>query len=218
MSPKTPLPSGVSLVDAEIASRQAFATAIEGAHGLSKLSVRRIQAYLNDPVWRAAYELNINGAIPFESGLMLLGARMIRVCEFTVRRGRYAGHPLEFVEFTDIGLQYLESCASFEDKDCPHREAVFACLSSYLVIDRGNGIVATRSLLEVAVEIDDWELLSRHRPLRADTRFGFSFSHVKPPEITASEEDRAEMFEYWSDWPGERSGFALIDLSGPKSN
>lgn len=217
MSPKAPLPSGISLVDAEMAARQAFLTVIEGAHGLSKLSVRRIQAYLTDPVWRAAYELDINGAIPFESGLMLLGARIIRVSEFTVRRGRYAGHPLEFVEFTDSGLQFLEACAAFEDEDCPHREAVFACLSSYLVIDRGNGIVATRSLLEVAVEIDDWELLSRHRPLRGDTRFGLSFSHVKPPEIIASEEDREEMFEYCSDWPGERSGFAVIDLSSAKS-
>lgn len=217
MLPEAPLPSGISLVDAEIAARKAFSTAIESAKGLSKLSVRRIQAYLTDPVWRAAYELNINCATSYESGLMLLGARIIRVSEFTVRRGRYAGYPLEFVDFTDIGLQYLEACAAFEGKDCPHREAVFACLGSFLVIDRGSGIVATRSLLEVAVEIDDWELLSRHRPLRGDARFGLSFSDVKHPEMIVSAEDREEMFEYCSDWPGERSGFAVIDLSDPKS-
>jgi hypothetical protein len=217
MFSEAPLPSDISLVDAEMSARRAFNAAIESVKGLSKLAVRRIQAYLNDPVWRAAYELRINGATSFESGLILLGARMIRLGNLTVRTGRFRGYPLEFAEFTDYGLQYLNACASFEGEDCPHREAVFECIGSYLVIDRGNGIVATRSLLEVAVEIDDWELLSRHRSLADDIRSGGIFADMKPPKVIASEEDWEEMFEYCSDWPGERSGFAVVDLSGSKS-
>ncbi|PYF09249.1 hypothetical protein C8J30_110123 [Rhodobacter viridis] len=198
------------LVEAEIAARQAFDARIAREPGFSALARKRVSRYLDNPIWRGLVELHLNGATSFEHGLMLRGAGLLRPARFFVLAGDLAGRELDCVEFTDLGLEQLHGTLSFKGADDPCREAIYRAVSSYLVIDRGNGIVATRSALEVALEIDDRDLLSRACSLVSGCPMA-----LPPPARSkgATEEDWMEMAEFFSNGDDDRRGAAIIDLA-----
>uniref|UniRef100_A4WQQ1 Uncharacterized protein n=1 Tax=Cereibacter sphaeroides (strain ATCC 17025 / ATH 2.4.3) TaxID=349102 RepID=A4WQQ1_CERS5 len=174
--------------------------------------MKRSIQYLTDPLWRPLVELEINGATSYEGALMLAGAGLVTSVSFVARSGRERGRSVPFVDFTDLGRECLNEYLCFSGKEDPCREALFQAIGSYLVVDRGSGIVATRSLLEVALEIDDWDILKRIRHLGTGCPFGMSYE-VQPQDQAVTEEERMEMSQFFSDWDEERLGAKLIDLS-----
>lgn len=200
------------LYEADVAAKSAFLEAIRQKGGSKGLNLKRSIQYLTDPLWRPLVELEINGATSYEGALMLAGAGLIISSSFVVRNGRAGGCSAPFVDLTSAGRESLDEYLRFSGKGDSCREALFQAIGSYLVVDRGNGIVATRSLLELALEIDDWDILKRVRHLGTGGPFGMSHE-VRPQDQAITEEDRMEMSQFFSDWDEERLGAKLIDLS-----
>lgn len=80
---------------------------------------------------------------------------------------------------------------------------------SYCVIDQGSGIVASRSLIEAALEIGDGALIERLADPAQPVHAGQGLS--LPTRIDASQ--RADALTKWVSQEGEdRSGAAILDL------
>lgn len=84
---------------------------------------------------------------------------------------------------------------------------LFRCASKI-----GNGIVATRSLLDVAIEIEDRDLLRRVMSL-ANCDPAIDHETLDRVPTGASEQDRMEMADYYGSDDDDRRGAAIIDLS-----
>lgn len=200
------------LVEAEIAARKAFDARLAEEPGLTDLCRRRIARYLQDPIWRGMAEIALNGVTSFEHGLMLRGAGLVRPAKFAKCHSALSDAYIACVECTDRGLEYLQDALSFGPDEDPARDAIIRAIMSYLVIDRGNGIVATRSLLDVAIEIDDRDLLRRVMSL-ANCNPAIDHETLDRVLTGASEQDRMEMADFYGSDDDDRRGAAIIDLS-----
>lgn len=167
---------------------------------------KRVSRYLRDPFWRPLLELDFNGCTSYENGLILKAAGYIRVGTFIGRVHSVRGMHIECIEFTDEGLNQLHYYHSNTHLDEPLLD-LFNAIQNYAVVDRGAGIVATRSLLEPALEYEDGEILGRVCSLvrAGDSLFG-------PFSRRISEQERMDYMALVSDMDVERTGAAVIEF------
>jgi hypothetical protein len=197
----------LSIIEATKNSHSKFWNNLFLNSALSPTERKRAQNIISDPFWRPLCELEVNGATTYEGALLLFSSNLIRPTSFRVRRGNSAGSFVECVDFTDAGLQLFNEYAGHEGDDSL-REKLINSLMCYAAMDLGNGIVARRSAVEGAIEIDDDEFLSR---LRSITAGSYAFSGFEAG-LSATLEERFEILQYVTGWDGERTGAEIICL------
>lgn len=180
----------------------------------------RLRRYLSDPFLRGICELRCNGATDFQSALSLKQAGMIEVDLFCARQLDFENKSIQVVRLNSAGLSYLASFGhQYQYDEEPDRpfdafDALVAGVCSYICIDRGNGIVVTRDLAEVSLDLYDGDVLARTMNLSTlDKQFH------SPLQKLATKEDRLDVEDAWSySFALGRTGAAVIDLSGIQNN
>lgn len=200
-------PLALSIIEATKNSHTHFWNNLFINSELSLTEQKRALNVISDPFWRPLCELEVNGSTTYEGALLLLSSNLIRPTSFRVRRGNAAGSFVECVDFTDAGMQLFNEYAGHECGDSL-REKLINSLMCYAAMDLGNGIVARRSAVEGAIEIDDDEFLSR---LRSVTVGSYPFSGFEAG-LSATSEERFEILQYVTGWDGERTGAEIIRL------
>lgn len=201
------LPPALSIIEATRSSYVHFHDNLFLNSNLSSTDQKRARNIIADPFWRPLCELEVNGSTTYEGALLLLSSKFIRPATFRVRRGQAAGTFVECVDFTDAGSQVFQDYAGSEDGD-ELRGRLINSLMCYAAVDAGNGIVARRSAIEGAIEIDDDEYLLK---LRAITSGRYSFSGYEAG-LSATVAERFETLEFVTGWDGERTGAEIIQL------
>lgn len=179
-----------------------------------KLLVKRLLRFVDDPFLRPITELLHNGATSYERALVLKERRFLDVREFVARAGPLEGEMIEIVRLTDAALLFAEEASELPDDDSfdlpfDAFEAFLEGIRGYLAIDRGNGIVVTRDLAEVALDLEDGDLLNRLMSLK---RYERQVRYCLPSNATPA--FRLEAERYWSSSDGpKRGGAHIIDLA-----
>ncbi|NSY38131.1 hypothetical protein [Leisingera sp. ANG59] len=174
----------------------------------------RTRRYLSDPFLRPICELKCNEATDFQSALLLKQVGMVEIDTFVTRQLEFHNQVMLVVRLTHKALSYLEefSHQNHEDENSPAPfdafDALVSGVCSYLCIDRGNGIVVTRDLAEVALDLHDVDVLSRTMNLTSLNRqFDFSLQRF------ATETERLEVEDHWScSYNLHKNGAAVVDL------
>lgn len=203
-----PIPiQALSIVEATTISYEKFHENLFLRSALTASERRRALKIILDPFWRPLCELEVNGTTTYEGALLLLSSRFIHSKTFQVRHGHAVGSFIEYVDFTDAGLQLFSEYAG-QEYDDGLRERLINSLMCYAAIDNGNGIVARRSAIEAAIDIDDEEFLIRLRSVSVGT---YSFSGFEAG-MTATLAERTEALAFVSGWDGERTGAEIVQL------
>lgn len=123
------------------------------------------RAILGDPVLRSILEFRENGATDLEGALMLKALGFLEQDSFQIGDGPLRGQRMQFAELnkrSEICLDRWKSRLEFRSKDFADPLVLFLnCIRSYLAIDRGSGIVLSRRVAEVALDVFDRGVLGR---------------------------------------------------------
>ncbi|MEX1663742.1 hypothetical protein AB4874_19390 [Thioclava sp. 15-R06ZXC-3] len=174
----------------------------------------RLRSMLADPFYRPLMELDRNSATDFASALVLKQRGFIETRELTARFGELSGHRIETVEITQEGFEFLYNYHATVDSlnpdiRCDAGELMHSAVLAYMARDLGYGIVVTRDLAEVAIEIEDGDVLRRMMSLM---RFSRQLRGA-PDDLVDAIEQRRDAQDYWAPRSdGERTGYQIIDL------
>ena len=166
---------------------------------------------LADPLWRPLCELEVNGATSVEGGLMLMASGLIENRPFIIRGGPAKGSTVAAVDLTERGMaQFSHYCGEngTDDKQ-DFMSSLIDSLQAYAAIDFGSGLIATRSMIEGAIDFDDWDLLKRLKQIPYDAPL---LSGSLPPTKNVRA-PRRNYLQYVAGWDGVRTGSEIISLS-----
>lgn len=168
---------------------------------------RRAAQIFAEPALLPLCELALNGATAYEGAVYLRQEGYAERSSFTVRRGPLAGISIVAFDLTAAGRDAFADL--LEMKQDIFDDGLMGHFQSYCVIDQGSGIVASRSLIEAALEIGDGALIERLADPAQPVHAGQGLS--LPTRIDASQ--RAEALTKWVSQEGDdRSGAAILDL------
>lgn len=173
-----------------------------------------IRAMLADPVLRPMLELNENGATNYENALMLASLGFLASKTERITTGQFTGARVQCVSLTDNGRQYISNwqveMQSIHTDATPNPfDVLLRFIRSYLVIDRGSGIVATTRVAKVALELNDKRILSRMVSMEY-ALFQFDLDAVIHD---ATETAWMKLASTWSNtFDSSRTGASVVDL------
>lgn len=181
--------------------------------------LRRIKRMLADPLLRTILELLENGATSYEGALKLKGRGFLETRKLIARRGPFKEEELEYVLLTDEACSYahrwLFGKAEGAEPDLNPAEALLTSIRRYLVVDTGSGIVVGRDVLEVAIDLDDMEILGRL------VHMDFGVRQVSDPGFgdPVAEKDWMEARAYWSGADSaDRVGAAIVSFGSSENH
>ena len=168
-----------------------------------------VKRAMEDRVFRALLELELNGCTTLLSTKVLQSEGLIRLTEFKARAAGFRGKHCEAVEITELGEARLWSeQEGLED----NRWLGFfrGSILGYACIDIGHGICATRSYVETALELHDYAIVKRLVHLNSGMR---QFPDKQAAENIVSDAERAAAAHWWSALEGVKRSASIIDLS-----
>lgn len=201
----------ISVMQAVTAAHAEFFKEVFSDSPLTDIDQHDARKVLADPLWRPLCELEVNSATSVEGGLMLMASGLIENKPLIIQKGPAKGSTVACVELTETGMVKFSNYLGGYGTDELHD---FMCslidsLRAYAAIDFGSGLVATRYMIEGAIDFDDWDLLKRLKHIPYDTPL---FSGSSLPTSNAQVPSR-EYIEHVAGWDGVRAGSDIISLS-----
>ncbi len=173
-----------------------------------------VRAMLADPLLRPMLEINENGATNYENALMLTSLGFLASKTERITTGQFTGARLQCISLTDHGRQYIsnwqDAMQSVHTDATPHPfDVLLRFIRSYLVIDRGSGIVATTGVANFALKLNDRRILSRIVSIE-NAVFQFDLGTLARD---APETAWMKLAGSWSNTPvSSRTGASVVDL------
>lgn len=175
-----------------------------------------IRSMLADPALRALMEVRENGATNYKNALVLKALGLIQPHRMTVKAGKFSGARLQYITLTQRGSVWLETwkndtkIETGERRKAPQPYDLLAKLiRSYLVLDRGCGIVVTHDVAKIALHHGDERVLGRLVFLEQ----GLLQFHLDWDSHAVTEDQWLGVQSAWSNQSNvERSGAGVIDV------
>lgn len=161
-------PSSLPITRALKRANQEFFDILFAEAEMSPVQEKTVKRFFGEPLWRPLAELEYNGLTSFENGLMLIGAGALHRSTFTIHRGPLSGRMFPAYELSEEVGAYLPFYGSAGDSMTELDDFLSDCIEmvqSYAAVDTGSGLIATRSMIEAALDFEDWDLLGRIRYL-----------------------------------------------------
>lgn len=163
---------------------------------------------IDDKVFRGLLELELNGCTSLLSAKLLNVEGVIRHTTFKGRAAGFRGTDCSAIEITEMGEARLWSeQEGLED----NRWLGFfrGSILGYACIDFGEGICATRSYIETALELYDFAIMKRLVQLNTGVR---QFPDIQAAVEKVSDAERAAAAHWWSAVEGIERSATIVDL------
>ena len=196
------------LVEIELASRHSTREIVE-RYVRDPVARRIVTRALNDQVFRGLLELQLNGCTSFRLAKVLISEEMIRATPFKARTSEFRDEECDGIEISALGEARLWS----EQEGLEENQwlgMLRGAVIGYVCIDNGQGICATRSFIETALELQDYSILKRLVEQHAGRR---QFPALTTVDEAVDDEQRAAAAHWWSALEGVGRSGRILDLS-----
>lgn len=185
------------------AQREVLMEVFDEAHRIG-----RAAEFLKDSRVLPLCELILNGATSYEGAVLLLSEGFAERGSFVVRRGPLSGRTVVTFDPSPEGQSWFDDIREW--KQDLFDAGLTDLVTDTFVVDNGHGVVATRTMVEIALEIGDGALLKR----LVDPAAPFGVRQGLEIEERVTPEARREALEQWLGESVPRSGAAIVDLGG----
>lgn len=168
----------------------------------------RAAAFLKDPRVLPLCELILNGVTSYEGAVRLMSEGFAERDSFTVRLGPLAGRTIVTFDPSPEGQSWFDDLREW--KHDLFVAGVTDLVTDTCVVDNGYGVAATRTMVEIALEIGDGALLKR----LVDPAAPLGVHQGLEIEERVTSEVHREALERWLGEVVPRSGAAIVDLGG----
>ncbi|MCI5040242.1 MAG: hypothetical protein MRY81_11220 [Donghicola eburneus] len=185
------------------AQREVLMGVFDEAHRIG-----RAADFLKDPRVLPLCELILNGATSYEGAVLLMSEGFAERGSFVARRGPLSGRAVVTFDPSPEGQSRFEDIREW-------KQDLFDAALTYLVtdtcvVDNGHGVVATRTMVEIALEIADGALLKR----LVDPAAPLGVGQGLEIEERVTPEARRKALDEWLGENVPRSDAAIVDLGG----
>ena len=185
------------------AQREALMEVFDEAH-----KIGRAADFLKDSRVVPLCELILNGATLYEGAVLLLSEGFAERGSFVVRRGPLSGRTVVTFDPSPEGQSWFEDIREW--KQDLFDAGLTDLVTDTCVVDNGHGVVATRTMVEIALEIGDGALLKR----LVDPAAPLGLRQGLDIEDRVTPEARRKALDEWLGESAPRSGAAIVDLGG----